>query len=876
MHVWRRLVRGARALVHPADAEQDIADEVRDYLERAAAAHRARGLAPEAALRAAHLELGNVTGVREQVRSIGWEHAVESFRADLRHATRQLAAQPGFTLVTVLTLALGIGGTTAIFSAVNPILFQALPYPDPNRVVMIVEPHGDGGRGAGSFGMYRAFADRSRSFDALAALKSWQPTLTGLDRPERLDGQRVSASYFRVLGVAPAIGRDFQAADDQVHGPNVVIVSDALWRSRLGGNAAILGRPITLDGDPYVVIGVMPPDFDDALGPAAKLWAPLQYDLTLGSAWGHHLHTVGRLRAGMSVEQANREVREIGASVLAEQHPRTYDPHARFLVAPLQAELTRGVRPGLLAIMGGVTLVLVIALVNVTNLLLARGVRRRAEFALRAALGAGRGRLVRQVLTETLVLAAAGGVIGIAIAVGGVRALVALSPPALPRIGAIAVDGTVLAFALGITTVNGVAVGVIPALHAARADLQAHLQHGSRRAAGGHRGARDALVVAEVSLACVLLVTSGLLLRSLERLFAVTTGFDGSRVLSVEVAITGHRYDADSAAHRFFADALDAVRQVPGVTSAAYTSQLPLSSDDDEYGANVDAGPTPSTVNAVVFRYAVSPGYLETMGIPLVSGRRLDAHDGAGAPAVALISASLARSQFAGRDPLGQRLRVGPSGPLTIVGVVGDVRQLSLAVPRTDAVYVPATQWPIADRVVSYVVAGRGAVASLAPAVRAAIWSVDPDQPIVRVATLDGLVAATAAERRFALTLFEAFALAALMLAAAGIHGLLSGRVAERTREIGVRAALGASRRRIVGLVLGQGLTLVAVGILGGLAGSAAATRAIGAMLFGVSRLDPATYLGVIGLLAGVAAIACAVPAWRAARVDPATTLRAE
>jgi putative ABC transport system permease protein len=878
MSLWRQLTRGLRVLTHRTAADQDVADEVQHYFEQAAAAHAERGLSPGEAARAARLELGSVLGVREQVRGYGWENAVETLLADLRFAVRRLRAEPVFTAVIVLTVALGIGATTAIFSAVNPILFEPLPYPEADRIAMIWEVHGDGSRNDGTFGMYRGLVERARSFGAIAVFKPWQPTMTGPDQPERIDGQRVSSGYFRCLGVAPGLGRDFQISDDRLHGPNVVILGDGLWRRRFGGDRHIIGRQIALDGDSYVVIGVMPQGFENVLAPSAEMWAPLQYDMSQGRAWGHHLRTMARLRPGISLGQAAQDVDLVASAVLNEQQPETYGRDVKLTATALHDDVTRGVRPALLAILGAVVLVLVIACVNVTNLLIARGVRRRSELALRAALGAGRNRLIRQLFTESLFLAAVGGVLGMVVARLGVRALVALSPPGLPRVGAIGVDDTVLAFGLVVTTLTGLAFGLIPALQAARSDPQRELQHGSWRSAGGHRRARSALVVMEVALALILLVSSGLLLRSLHHLFAVAVGFESSNLLTMQVQTSGRRFDGEGSTTRFFTQALAAVQRVPGVTAAAFTSQLPLSGDLDEYGAHFEASPTQPPQSYSAFRYAVSPGYIETMRIPLRSGRLFEETDRAGAPRVALISESLVRLRFPGANPIGQILRIGPMDgpPYTIVGVVADVRQMSLAVNRSEAVYIPASQWPFADQAMSLVVRGRGDAAALAPAVRAAVWSVDKDQPIVRVAMMDSLLAASQAERRFALILFEAFSLAALLLAAAGIYGVLTGSVAERTREIGVRAALGATRRDLLALVVRQGMTLTGLGIALGVAGAAAATRAIAAMLFGVSHLDPVTYLAVVTLLAAVAMLACAVPAWRAARVDPAITLRTE
>jgi putative ABC transport system permease protein len=514
--------------------------------------------------------------------------------------------------------------------------------------------------------------------------------------------------------------------------------------------------------------------------------------------------------------------------------------------------------------------------VNVTNLLLARGTQRRGEFAMRAALGAARPRLIRQLLTESLLLATLGGALGIAVAEFGVEALVALSPSGLPRVGAIAVNGPVFAFAFGVTTLIGLVVGLIPALHVSRGDLITGMQQSSRRTAGRRQWTRRTLVVAEVALALVLLVSAGLLLRSLDGLFAVAPGFDASHLLTMQVQYSGHRFDDDNARRRFLAQALETVRHVPGVAAAAFTSLLPLSGGQyGTYGMQFEDG---ESRGYDVFRYVATPGYCETMGIALRRGRLLDGHDTAGAPPAVLISESLAKSEFPGQDPIGRRVHVGPSNRpwYTIVGVVGDVKQTSLAEGQPEAAYLtPAQSW-YADDAMSLVVRAPGDVTALAPAIRNAIWSVDKDQPIVHVATMDNLLAASESERRFAMIVFEAFALVALALSATGIYGVLSGSVTERMREIGVRSALGASRGNILALVVRQGMTLTGLGILIGLIGAAAATEAIVTLLFGVSRLDPITYLGVIALLAAVSAIASWVPAWRAARVDPAVTLRAE
>ena len=879
MSLWRQLARGLRVLTNRTAADRDVTDEVEHYLEQATNAFIARGFSAEEALRAARTQFGKTSVVCEQVRAYGWENEIGTFFADLRYAARRLRKTPAFTLVSVLTLALGIGASTAIFSAVNPILFQPLPYPDAGQIMMIWDTS-QGLRADVTFHTYRELAVRSHSFDTVAVTRPWQPTFTSEGEPERFEGQNVSASYFRVLGVQPALGRDFKETDDQFEGPHVVILSDSLWRRRFAADSTIVGRDVKLDDKLYTVIGVMPSRFENTLSPSAEIWSPLQDDpqniTDLNTReWGHNLRMVGRLRPGIGVNQASQDLGLIAHNPVTEfPRPPWASLSSGFVVNSLQNEITRGVRPALFAVLGAVALVLLIACVNVTNLLLARGAQRRGELSVRAALGAGRSRLIRQVLIESLLLATLGGVLGIGVAEAGVRTLVALSPSGLPRLNAITLDHTVLSFVFAVTALIGLAVGLIPALHASRNDLAAGIQHSSRRTAGGYHGTRRALVVSEIAFALVLLVGSGLLFRSLQGLFAIPPGFDASHVLTMQVQESGRRFDNDTARRRFFAQALDEVRRLPGLTSAAFTSLLPLSGDQfGIYGAQFENGDS-----IPVFRYVVTPDYFETMGIALRRGRLLNARDSEFAPPAVLISESLAKIAFPGQDPIGQRVHVGPANrPWYIVaGVVGDVKQTSLAEVQPKAVYMaPAQSW-FADTTLSLVLRVRGDAAPLVPAVKNAIWSVDKDQPIIRVALMDTLLAASESQRRFTMIVFEVFAFVALVLSAAGIYGVLSGSVTERTREIGVRSALGASRSNILALVVRQGMTLTGLGVLIGVTLAAAATQVIVTLLFGVSRLDPITYLGVIAVVVAVSAIACWMPAWRAARVDPSITLRTE
>lgn len=886
MNTFRRFLRKLWILLRRDQFNRELEEEMTFHRDQSKQQLQSDGMTSEAANFAARRQFGNSLRLQEQsVETVGFQF--ETVWQDFRYAIRQLRKNPGFSAIAIVILALGIGATSAIFSAVNPILFEPLPYPQANRIMMIWERLANGAPSHQSFGAYHGLVERNHSFEAIAATKPWQPTMTGPNEPERFEGQRVSACYFRVLGVAPALGRDFQEGDDYFRGPNVAILSDQLWQRRFGRDKTIIGRQITLDDNSFTVIGVMPPEFENVLAPSAEIWAPLQYNTSLppmSREWGHHLRVVGRLRPGISRTAATGEldaIMRILAIVYAKGFAEAGGPSSGFIVTPLQDDVTRSVKPALLAVLGAVVLVLVIACVNVTNLLLARGAQRRGEFAVRTALGASRARMLRQLLTESLLLAFLGGALGMLIAEWGIRALLALTPPGLPRTGAIHLNTPVFVFGFVVTTLVGLGFGLIPGLQAARSDPQRDMQQGSRTTTGGQRRTRNALVVAEVALALVLLVSAGLLLRSLQHLFAVDVGFDSSHTLTMQVQESGRRYDKDSARLYFFQQALEAVRRVPGVDSAGFTSQLPLSGDVDVYGIQFETQTGQLGQQEAALRYAVTPGYIESMHIPLRRGRLFQETDGVGAPKVAIINQSFADRVFPGQDPIGKRTCIrclDPAKPewSTVVGVVADVRQASLEAATGKAVYMPSGQWYWADDVLWLVVRTRGDAAALAPGIRKAIWSVDKDQPIVRVATMDDLLATSAAQRRFALTIFEAFALVGLLLASTGIFGVLSGSVNERTREIAVRSALGASHGDILALVLRQGMTLTAIGVMIGLLGSAVASQALITLLFGISRLDPVTYLGVIVLLLGVSLVACGVPAWRAARVDPSITLRAE
>lgn len=875
-------------LAHRASSD-DFAAELESHIAHDTEAGIQSGLTPAEARRQALIRLGGAEQIRQahrERRTLPW---LEDLLHDLRYALRMMVRNPGFTSVAVLTLAMGIGASTAIFSAIKPILIDSLPYPHAARLMMLWEMRSNGDPMPVTFGTFRGLSERSRSFDALSVFKAWQPAVSASDQsapPERLEGQRVSADYFRVFGIAPLQGRDFQNSDDRFNGPNVAILSDRLWRRRFNADNSIIGKQIVLDNTQFTVIGILPATFENVLAPAVELWAPLQYDPSLpadGREWGHHLDMVARLRAGVTAQQARNEA-AILLHAWGQAYAKGYNSSGGLpdglIVNPLQHDLTQAVRPALVAVLGAVLVVLLIACVNVANLLLARGARRHAEFAMRAALGASRKRLVRQLLTECLLLAAFGCLLGLAIAAAGVRALIALSPPGLPRMNAISIDGGVFLFAFAITAFIGIVISLVLTLQASGSNLRIGVQVNSRQTLGGRNFTRRALVVTEVSLAMILLVSAGLLLRSMQSLFAVDPGFDASHTLTLLVQASGHPHETDTQEVRFFTQALEKVRHVPGVVSAGFTSQLPLTGNPDVYGAEFEKDRQANGNPAL--RYSVTPGYLESMRIPLRRGRLLNESDKTGAPVAVLINDSLARREFGASDAIGQHLRVGPDMGhadrpwATIVGVVGNVKQESLAVGEEDAFYITTPQWQWVDPEQALVVRTQGAAAPLASAIRDAVWSVDRNVPVVRAATMESLLAASEAQRRFVLVLFEAFGLVALSLAAIGLYGVISGSVAERTRELGVRAAFGATRADILALVMRQGMAMTALGLVIGLCGAFAAARALAAMLFSVSWLDGVTYVAATLTLLCVAGLACLIPARRAASINPTKALRSE
>ena len=803
---------------------------------------------------------------------------VTTFLADLRIAARLLRRSPMFATVSILTLGLAIGASTAIFSVIDPVLIRPLPYAKPDRLVFVWERGRDGSRDNVGYPTFRDFITQSKTIEFAAAIGSWQPTLSGDGTPERVDGDRVSWQYFRTLGVRPELGRDF-SADEDVPGRNqVVILSHGLWERRYGADRSIIGRAISINDNPMTVVGVMPASFDNVASPGAQIWRALGYaNQPFACRTCHHLRMLARIRPEIDLASARTELDQIHQQ-MERAYPDEYASVGASIVS-MQDEATRDFRAALLALTAAVLLVLLIAVANVVSLQLARAVRREEEFAIRSALGARRSRLLGQLLTEGLLLAMLGGGAGLIVARLSLPVLVGRLPQALPRLSAIHLDLTVLAAVTTLVLVLAIVMGLVPARSPA-GDLGINLRSGRRLAGGRHHVTRSTLVVGEVALAVLLLVSAGLVARSLTRLLGVDAGFDPTHLLTLEINSVGANYSTNAPIFAYHDRVREAVSALPGVQSVAVANQLPLGGNVDMYGI-LDPQNIPSNPELVPSgdRYAVSAGYLSTMRIPIVRGRAFTATEAQDTTnPVALVSAALAQRMWPGADPLGKRIRLGGIKGVdrVVIGVTGNVRHRGLDATSTLQWYVPERQWPGADNQEVLILRAAGDPASLAASVRQAVAAIDPTQPIVKIATMDEVIASSTSQRRLALVLFAAFAAAALLLAVAGIYGVLAGSVAERTREIGVRSALGATPSDIVGLVVGQGGRLSMIGIALGVAGSLALTRYLRTLLFGVGPTDPITFVAVVTLLGLVTVAACLVPAMRAARVDPSRALRSE
>jgi putative ABC transport system permease protein len=879
----REFAARVAALVGIRRSNHDLDEELRTHLEMLEGDLRASGMDAAGARREARVRFGGVTQAAEAWREQRTLPLVDTLLQDVRYAVRILGRTPLVTTAALVTLALGIGANAAIFSVVHAVLLRPLPYASPDRLVVFGDADADGLPTNMGFATWQDYRDRSRAFDENALVRSWSPTLVIDGEAERVPAMRVSWNYFQMLGVRPALGRTFEAADDRQERWRVLVISDGLWRRRFNADPAVVGRTIRMNDRDYRIVGVLPATFEPLVSEhfyaRADMWAALGYDTSLNYACRgcQHLRALGRLREGLSIDSAAADLDRVRAQ-LAAAYPGEY-PRARVSVMRLQDKLAGPVRGIVLTLLAAVGFVLLIACANVANLLLARAAHRSREMALRAALGAGRARLLRQLLTESLVLALAGGALGIALAALSVGPLADMAPVSIPRLDSVRLDLPVLAFAVALSLLTGLAFGLVPARRGATPNLQHSLAAESRSTTGGGGRARRLLIAADLAVALVLLAGAGLMLKSVERLVRVSPGFDPHGVLSMQYSLVGTAYEEDAAVAAFTDRVLERVAALPGVHAVAAASQIPMGGNGDTWGFHIEGRVSANSAeNPAVERYSVTPDYVRVMRIPLTRGRFFSPADQASAQPVLVISTGTARALWPGADPIGHRVRVGDPdrGPWrTVIGVVGDVRHTALDAAPTLQMYLPMAQVPDSFPVVTIRADGVDPQALTGP-VRAILRELDASVPLYAIAPLAELVDRTVAQRRFVLHMLAAFALVALVLAAVGLYGVVSYTIAQRTREIGVRVALGARTGDIVRLVLGAGIKAAAAGIAVGVIGALAIVRFMDALLFEIEATDPGTLMAAAGVLAIVTLAAHSIPVRRALRIDPATALRQE
>jgi putative ABC transport system permease protein len=821
---------------------------------------------------------------------------METFLQNLRHGWRNLAKSPGFTTVAILTLALGIGANAAIFSVINAVLLQPLSYPNPDRLVELELSSPQGNGDITSIPKFNVWREQTQVFDSVAAYDFGGPgiNLTGSDRPEQIKGIRVSADYFRVFGAPMAIGRTFSAEEDRPGGPAVAVISNGLWRSRFGGDSGIINRTIDLGGEPYVIIGVLGPTFTS--DPKSDLWLPLKPDPNSVDQ-GHYLRATARLKPGVTIAEAQAAMK-LAAEQFNRKFPNSPEmgPGATFTAIPLRDSVIGEVRFGLLLLFGAVALVLLIACVNVANLLLARATIRRREMAIRSALGAGRSRLIWQLLTESLLLSFAGAVLGLGLGYLGVRALLAMNPGNIPRIGehgtGVSLDWRVLAFTFAAAMLTGILFGLVPALSASRLDINNTLRESGSRAGSGmrHNKVRSILVITEMALALILLVGAVLLIRTFGALRGVDPGFDAHNVLTLEMSLGGARFEKAATVDQLERDGRQRLEGLPGVTTAALTCCLPL---EGGFGLpfTIDGQPPKEgPYNGGAGWISVSPRYFDVFRIPIVKGRVFADRDNGAGPRVAIVNEEFAKKFFPKGDALGSRITIGKGvgpefdePPREIVGIVGDVHQGSLDQPPAPMMYVPTAQ--VNDGVVAlnnrigaaqWVVRTKLQPFSLSADIQRELREASGGLPVAHIRSMQQVVGESTARNDFNMTLLTIFAGVALLLAAIGVYGLMAYSVQQRTQEIGVRMALGAGPHQVRRMVVIQGMQLALVGIILGIVSSLALARLMKSMLYGVKSWDPVTIVVVTILLSSVTLLAAYLPAKRASRVDPMVALRYE
>ena len=802
----------------------------------------------------------------------------------MRYAIRRLWHQPGFTLIVVLTLALGIGANTAIFSLVNAVLLRPLPYDQPERLVTLDHFYPSLNNLEAGFAVpsYRDIRERTRIFETFAVMTGWNANLTGNGEPEKLNGAVATAEFFRVFGVAPAVGRTFASKEDQAGREHVVVLSHGLWTRRFGGDRAIVGRKIILSGEPYDVIGVMPASFRGVFTDQTEVWAPLVFkpeQFGENRRTNEFLRAVGRLKPGVGIEQASRDVTAFAESLkrdFRDAYPRDWTIKTR----TFGRFATERVRPALFVLLGAVALVLLIACANIANLMLARSMARTREMAVRAAIGATRADLIRQLLTESVLLSLAGAVAGLGVAVALIRGLEALGPIDQVRVESIGIDGTVLLYTFAIAVATGLVFGFAPALHSSRTDLQNSLKDGTRTVSD-HRGhwIRKGLVVAEIALALTLLVGAGLLIRSFARLQQVDPGFDPTHLLTFNISLPEAKYKTDADRMAFYEAVLPRLAALPGIVSAGATSTMPFSGDWSTGGFTVEGYQPPrGTPTPWGDQRLATPGLHETLKVRLVRGRTIAATDRADGQKVVVVDEETVKRFWPTGEPIGKRIAFGdnpkPEDWITVVGVVEHTAHEGLDAEHRVQLYFPLAQNVSANMSMALRTAGNPA--EFANAARASVRSVDRDQPIADVKTMEEMMDRAVGQRRLSMLLLGAFGGLAMLLASIGIYGVMSFDVTRRSQEIGVRMALGAARASVLSLVFRQGFVLALSGIAIGLVCALGLTRVLQSQLFGIGRTDPATFAGVAVGLALVAGLAILIPALRATRVNPIDALRYE
>ncbi len=874
MSWWNRLSN----LLRREDLGRDLDEELQFHIDSRVRDNLKAGMTREAAQLDARRRFGNWTLAKEKTQ-MNIVVTIQTVGQDLRYALRNLHKSPGFTALAVVAMALGIGANTAVFTVVNGVLLRPLPFVQPERLFLIsyiprLGPFA--GRPFIDSHDYLEFRQRSQAFERVTFFTPGQVTLTGAGDADRLPSGLVTPSFFPVLCVSPAMGRTFTAQDEQPGALGVAVISQELWRSRFAADPHILGKAITLDGIKRSVIGVMPAGF--AFPGGAQLWLPLPVAAGPGNSF--LAFAFGRLRPSVSQRQAQAEW-----EALVPQLPQAPEDHRDGWVAeilPLQDLLVGNIRKSLLIFMGAVAFVLLIACANVANLLLMKGSLRRQEMAVRTALGAPRSRLIRQLLTESAMLSLGGAMAGLLLAIFGVRALLALAPAGIiPRVAEIHLDARVIGFALSLGAVTGILFGLLPAVQATGRELRTFLSQAGRAVTGRGEGLRSLMVVSEIALTLVLLTGAGLLLKSFLRMRAVDPGFRAENVLTMTVDLPESLYKTTVSIQAFHARTLEKLSNLPGVLAAGAVNWLPLNGAL-MWGHFHIYGGRPMPAGYMVDKPAMSPEYFRVMGIPLLSGRAFSDQDSSTAPRVAIVSQSVARTVWPGSDALGQRITLeedpGPGDWLTIIGVVDDLRQQSLTEKAHPAIYQPYAQVRRPEFLSHMTFAIRTAIqpASVVTAMRGVLQEVDKNQPPQSIATMTDLVATTTAEPEFQTRLVTIFAMLALLLAAIGVYGVLACAVAERTREFGIRMALGAAKSDIIRMILRRSLLLVTVGVAFGVAGALAVTRVLAKFLFEVKPTDFPTFLAVAALLMAVALLAGLLPARRATRVDPMVALRWE